>query len=65
MKIAALSFVIFLSACSDGGVGDYSDAVESNRLYCSMVAEWEEDTRKGIKIEDRGGWPPYRGSCDK
>lgn len=60
--IIILSLLIATSACSR--MGDYQDALQAEQFYCSMVDEWEADTKRGISEEDRGGWPPFRGPCN-
>lgn len=30
--------------------------------YCGMVEIWQRDAEIGVPPEERGGWPPYRGS---
>lgn len=32
-------------------------------LYCSMVEQWNKEEEQKIPLDDRTGWPPFRGQC--
>ena len=51
--------LLFVAGCSDAA---YEER-KQHELYCDMVSIWEADEAKGLRAEERSGWPPYRGSC--
>ncbi len=51
--------LLFVAGCSDSA---YEER-KQHELYCDMVSIWEADEAKGIRAEERSGWPPYKGEC--
>ena len=51
--------LLFVAGCSDAA---YEERMQ-RELYCDMVSIWEADEAKGIRAEERSGWPPYKGEC--
>lgn len=57
--IAGVLALLFVAGCSDAA---YEER-KQHELYCDMVSIWEADEAKGLRAEERSGWPPYKGSC--
>jgi len=57
--IAGVLALLFVAGCSDAA---YEER-KQHELYCDMVSIWEADEAKGIRAEERSGWPPYKGEC--
>lgn len=55
LAIAAAVIVLFL--------GGFSEQDPEEVRYCEMVQLWKEQKKSGVPINDRAGWPPYRGEC--
>ena len=59
LLVAATHPLLFVAGCSDAA---YEER-KQHELYCDMVSIWEADEAKGIRAEERSGWPPYKGEC--
>ena len=57
--IAGVLALLFVAGCSDAA---YEER-KQRELYCDMVSIWEADEAKGLRAEERSGWPPYKGEC--
>jgi hypothetical protein len=57
--MAGVLALLFVAGCSDAA---YEERMQ-HELYCDMVSIWEADEAKGIRAEERSGWPPYKGEC--
>lgn len=44
---------------------DYKDEQQTSLQYCEQVQIWLDDEARGVPLEHRKGWPPFRGECDK
>ena len=59
IKIVGSVFLIVLVL---GVVGrmDMEDEQHEQEAYCNMRSVWEEDAARGVKLEDRNGWPAFK-----
>ena len=60
MLMVGILALLFVAGCSDSAY----EARKQRELYCDMVSIWEADETKGIRAEERSGWPPYKGECE-
>jgi cell division protein FtsI/penicillin-binding protein 2 len=60
--IFALAMIILVL----GVVGrmDMEDEQYEQEAYCNMRSVWEEDAARGVKLEDRNGWPAFKPELD-
>ena len=52
-------FVVFI-LFGIAGQNDYEDAIEQENYYCEMVKIWQHAAARGVRAEDRAGWPPFK-----
>jgi hypothetical protein len=55
IAIGIAAIVLVFGGCSE------QDPEEAR--YCEMVSLWKQQAKDGVPINDRAGWPPYRGAC--
>lgn len=55
IALAVAAIVLVFGGCND------PDPEEAR--YCEMVSLWKQQTKDGVPINERAGWPPYRGAC--
>jgi hypothetical protein len=60
-RLSLLVLLIVFILFGIAGQMDYEDAVEQENYYCEMVKIWEDDAARGVRAEDRAGWPPFKG----
>lgn len=60
-RLAFLALMGLFLLMGIAGQMDYEDAVEQENYYCEMVKIWEDDAARGVRAEDRAGWPPFKG----
>lgn len=64
--LLAITFAVLLIAISH--TLSWEDEISEQEHYCGMVELWQYDKARGVDIESRVGWPPYRGEavdCNK
>lgn len=44
--------------------GGCSEQDQEEARYCEMASLWKQQAKDGVPINDRAGWPPYRGACE-
>ena len=59
---ATLSLLLVLMLLGIVGAMDAEEGQRQEDEYCSMVALWNADAKRGVRKEDRAGWPPFKGS---
>lgn len=60
-RLSLLVLLIVFILFGIAGRMDYEDAVEQENYYCEMVKLWQDDAARGVRAEDRAGWPPFKG----
>lgn len=55
IALAIAVIVIGFEGCSE------QDPEEAR--YCEMVSIWKQQAKDGVPVNERAGWPPYRGAC--
>lgn len=60
-RLALLALFVLFILMGIAGQSDHEHAIEQENMYCEMVKIWEDDAARGVRPEDRAGWPPFKG----
>lgn len=55
IAIGIAAIVLVFDGCSEQG--------QEESRYCEMVSLWKQQANDGVPVNERAGWPPYRGAC--
>ena len=58
--LCAVGIVGFILILGVVGTMDMEDEQHEQEAYCNMRSVWEEDAARGVKLEDRNGWPSFK-----
>lgn len=66
--VLATVLLFILCVAWFAGISEQTVAESSDAMYCEMVTLYKQDSARGIKEDDKRGWPDFKGewhNCSK